>query len=266
MARFYARELGLDYPPRRSSSPAARARSSTASTARSSIPGDAVVYPVPSWNNNHYCHMLGAREVAGRVRPGDALPADPRRAASARCPARGCSASTRRSTRPAPRSRPRRCAASARRSSRRTRAASARGERPLYLMYDHIYWMLCVEGVEHVTPTGLVPEMAPYTDLRRRHQQGVRRHRPARRLVGRPGRRHRAHVRAPRSRRRVGAARRAGRDRAPLLDDPAAIDAFLADFRPAVNSRLGKPARGLPSRCSTRACRSSRCRRWARST
>src|SRR6185503_1206701 len=37
------------------------------------------------------------------------------------------------------------------------------GERPLYLMYDQIYWMLCVEGVEHVTPTKLVPEIAPYT-------------------------------------------------------------------------------------------------------
>src|SRR5437868_4683142 len=23
-----------------------------------------VVYPVPSWNNNHYCHLVGARGVA----------------------------------------------------------------------------------------------------------------------------------------------------------------------------------------------------------
>src|SRR5438105_4254995 len=23
-------------------------------------PGDTVVYPVPSWNNNHYCHLVGA--------------------------------------------------------------------------------------------------------------------------------------------------------------------------------------------------------------
>src|SRR2546421_4643803 len=26
-------------------------------------PGDVVVYPVPSWNNNHYCHLVGARGV-----------------------------------------------------------------------------------------------------------------------------------------------------------------------------------------------------------
>jgi aspartate aminotransferase len=37
------------------------------------------------------------------------------------------------------------------------------GERPLYLMYDHVYWMLRVAGVEHCTPPSLVPEMAPYT-------------------------------------------------------------------------------------------------------
>src|SRR2546421_4428484 len=27
-------------------------------------PGDVVVYPVPSWNNNHYCHLVSARGVA----------------------------------------------------------------------------------------------------------------------------------------------------------------------------------------------------------
>jgi aspartate aminotransferase len=37
------------------------------------------------------------------------------------------------------------------------------GERPLYLMYDHVYWMLRVAGVEHCTPPALVPEIAPYT-------------------------------------------------------------------------------------------------------
>jgi aspartate aminotransferase len=26
-------------------------------------PGDKVIYPVPSWNNNHYCHLTGAEEV-----------------------------------------------------------------------------------------------------------------------------------------------------------------------------------------------------------
>ncbi len=38
-----------------------------------------------------------------------------------------------------------------------------RGERPLFLLYDQIYWMLCFGGVKHVTPPELIPEMARYT-------------------------------------------------------------------------------------------------------
>ena len=26
-------------------------------------PGDAVAFPVPSWNNNHYCYLTGARAI-----------------------------------------------------------------------------------------------------------------------------------------------------------------------------------------------------------
>jgi aspartate aminotransferase len=37
------------------------------------------------------------------------------------------------------------------------------GERPLYLMYDHIYWTLTFAGTEHCTPPALVPEVARYT-------------------------------------------------------------------------------------------------------
>jgi len=43
------------------------------------------------------------------------------------------------------------------------RARERYGARPVYLMYDHIYWMLCFGGTHHVTPPGLVPEMARYT-------------------------------------------------------------------------------------------------------
>src|SRR5204863_5655468 len=32
-------------------------------------PGDTVVYPVPSWNNNHYCHLVGAKGVALETDP-----------------------------------------------------------------------------------------------------------------------------------------------------------------------------------------------------
>ena len=38
-----------------------------------------------------------------------------------------------------------------------------RGERPLYLMYDQIYWMLRFGDTPHFTPPELLPEMARYT-------------------------------------------------------------------------------------------------------
>jgi aspartate aminotransferase len=37
------------------------------------------------------------------------------------------------------------------------------GERPLFLLYDMVYWQLTLDGVEHVTPVGCVPEMSRYT-------------------------------------------------------------------------------------------------------
>src|SRR5688500_5991091 len=55
VSRFYARELGLDYPAS-SILIAGGARPLIYGTYRAVVdPGDKVVYPVPSWNNNHYC-------------------------------------------------------------------------------------------------------------------------------------------------------------------------------------------------------------------
>ena len=36
-------------------------------------------------------------------------------------------------------------------------------DRPLYVLYDQVYWMLTAAGVDHVNPVALVPEIAPYT-------------------------------------------------------------------------------------------------------
>jgi aspartate aminotransferase len=37
------------------------------------------------------------------------------------------------------------------------------GERPLFLVYDAVYWQLCFQGTRHFTPYQVRPEMAPYT-------------------------------------------------------------------------------------------------------
>jgi aspartate aminotransferase len=39
----------------------------------------------------------------------------------------------------------------------------AEGRKPLYVMYDHIYWMLSYEGHPHQHPLGIDPAMRPYT-------------------------------------------------------------------------------------------------------
>ena len=62
VAAYYAEHLGLSYPVESCSSPAARGRFSTVRTGPWSSRGR-VVYPVPSWNNNHYAYLCGARAV-----------------------------------------------------------------------------------------------------------------------------------------------------------------------------------------------------------
>jgi aspartate aminotransferase len=122
--------------------------------------GDEVVFPVPSWNNDHYTQIVGARPVlvecdastnflptASMLRPvirnarllALCSPVNPR----ARC-----------STRP-------RCATSVSWSSRRT---SARRQRPAAVhALRPVYWMLTTAGVEPREPVSLVPQIAPYT-------------------------------------------------------------------------------------------------------
>ena len=162
VSRFYERELGLRYATE-SILIAGGARPVIYAIYRAVVdPGDVVVYPVPSWNNNHYCHMVGARAVQV------ATTAD-----TAFMPTRDALAPHLRSARLLCLNTPLNptgtaidavslraiCHTIVEENARRERD----GERPLYLMYDHVYWMLRVAGVEHFTPPALVPAMTPYT-------------------------------------------------------------------------------------------------------
>jgi len=162
VSQLFARRLSLHYPPS-SVLVAGGARPLIYGTYRAVVdPGDRVVFPVPSWNNNHYAHLLGAdavpvycgpdsrflptREDLLRVLPGARLlcinsPLNPTGTAIDADALRGISE-----------------AIVAENEVRKTS-----GQRPLYLLYDQVYWMLRMPGVEHVTPPGLVPEMADYT-------------------------------------------------------------------------------------------------------
>lgn len=161
---FYARELDLDYPVE-SVMIASGARPLVYGLYRAVCdPGDRVVYTVPGWNNHFYAHMVGAESVVVDGRPEDRFlptlagleralpgarllclnsPLNPSGSAISRASLLGI------------------CEGVVAENEKRER----RGERPLYLLYDQIYWMLSFGGTEHVTPPGLVPEMARYTLL-----------------------------------------------------------------------------------------------------
>jgi aspartate aminotransferase len=125
-------------------------------------PGDRVVYPVPSWNNNHYVHLSGATGVAVTCRPEDDFlptrallepviggarllalcsPLNPAGTAFSADALRGI------------------CDLVLEENARR----EPRGERPLYVLYDQVYWTLTFGDTVHHTPVGLRPAMAPYT-------------------------------------------------------------------------------------------------------
>lgn len=125
-------------------------------------PGDVVVYPVPSWNNNHYCHLVGARGVPVETRAEDGfLPT----AASlqphlktARMIAL-CTPLNPAGTVLAPNELHRITEAVVAENRRRDKA----GEKPLYLLYDQVYWMLTFGSARHETPVHAAPEAARYT-------------------------------------------------------------------------------------------------------
>lgn len=159
---FYAKELGLRYPLE-SVIVASGARPVIYGTYRAVVdPGEKVLFPTPSWNNNHYCNMLGAVPVpvpcgpetsfmptAEQLRPH--LPGA--RLLCLNTPQNPSGTTIRVDDLRAI------CAEILAENARR----EARGERPLYLMYDHIYWMLTFGGARHTTPPACDPRMARYT-------------------------------------------------------------------------------------------------------
>ncbi len=125
-------------------------------------PGDRVIYPVPSWNNNHYTQLVGGAGVPVACRPGQRFMPTPDDLRPLLPGARLLVLNS--PLNPAGTM----IGADALRAIceavlRENRAREERGERPLYVVYDHIYWMLRFGGARHVTPSGLLPEMAPYT-------------------------------------------------------------------------------------------------------
>ena len=125
-------------------------------------PGDVVVYPVPSWNNNHYAHMLGAKSVVVTTDADSGFMPTLAQLEPHLSTARLlclCSPLNPTGTMVDPGA----LRAICERIVEENRAREGRGQKPLILMYDHIYWVLSFGGTKHVTPVELVPAIAPYT-------------------------------------------------------------------------------------------------------
>ncbi|NVO85721.1 pyridoxal phosphate-dependent aminotransferase [Hymenobacter terrestris] len=123
--------------------------------------GDRVVFPVPSWNNNHYCHLSGAKAVmvetraennfmptAAELKPHLAgatmlalcSPLNPTGTVFSRADLEAiCDLVLAENQRRGP------------------------DEKPLYLLYDQIYWLLTFGATEHYDPVSLRPALRDYT-------------------------------------------------------------------------------------------------------
>ncbi len=123
--------------------------------------GDTVVFPVPSWNNNHYCHLSEARSEFIETQPdNDFMPT----AEEIRPHLKNatllslCSPLNPTGTVFDKEQLTQICDLVLEENRRRSPE-----QKPLYLMYDQIYWVLTFGKTEHFNPVSLRPEMREYT-------------------------------------------------------------------------------------------------------
>jgi len=122
-------------------------------------PGDKVIYPAPSWNNNHYCHLSSANGVAVETTAEtNFMPT----AALLKPHVKGatllalCSPLNPTGTMFTKEQLEEICDMVI--EENKSRSAT---EKPLYIMYDQIYSLLTF-GKEHINPVSLRPELKDY--------------------------------------------------------------------------------------------------------
>jgi len=122
-------------------------------------PGDKVIYPAPSWNNNHYCHLSSANGIAVETTaetnfmPTAALLKPHIKGATLLAL---CSPLNPTGTMFTQEQLEEICDMVIEENKTR-----AEGEKPLYIMYDQIYSLLTF-GKEHINPVSLRPELKDY--------------------------------------------------------------------------------------------------------
>jgi aspartate aminotransferase len=243
VARTYERRLGLKYPVE-SVLITGGARPLLYGSYRTILdPGDIVVYPVPSWNNNHYAYLCGARAVELPVRAdanffptADDLRPHLRHARLVLLN----SPLNPTGTAIDPTALQRICEALVEENHRRARA----GAKSVWLCYDQVYWQLTFGGTRHATPPEVCPDIAKHTIILD----------AASKSFAATGLRVGWAVMPPAARQRMAdilghvgawAPRPEQVAMAALLDDTATVDAYLAEMRPRVQQRLDRLAAGF---------------------
>jgi aspartate aminotransferase len=164
IVEFIRREFELDYPLE-SVVVAGGARPLIYATYKTLVdPGETVVFPVPSWNNNHYVYLTGARGVPLPVRREHGFHPSPEQIAAVLPQARLlslCSPLNPTGTNMKPEA----LASISRMVVEENARRAGTGQRPVYLMFDQVYWATSFESGLPLTPPALVPEVAPYTVL-----------------------------------------------------------------------------------------------------
>ena len=123
--------------------------------------GESVIFPVPSWNNNHYTYLNDARPIAVETRPeNNFMPTAEELAPhiSEAALLALCSPLNPTGTVFTKEGLQEICSLVLAENEKR----AAEGRKPLYVLYDQIYWAL-THGVEHVDPVTTDPKMRPYT-------------------------------------------------------------------------------------------------------
>ncbi|MBP9145399.1 MAG: aminotransferase class I/II-fold pyridoxal phosphate-dependent enzyme [Thermoanaerobaculia bacterium] len=158
---FYREALALDYP-QDGVLIAGGARPLIYALFRAVLdPGDKVVYPVPSWNNNHYCHLAAARDVAVETSAANGFQPTASELAPHLADARLLALNSPLNPAGTGFSRDQLQAIAQLVVDENRRRGP--GAKPLFLLYDQIYWLLAASSAPHTTPVELVPEVAPYT-------------------------------------------------------------------------------------------------------
>jgi aspartate aminotransferase len=160
----YVRHLGLDYPID-AFVVSSGARPALYATYRCLLnAGEKVVTPAPSWNNDNFCQLVGAEHVIVATRAEDAFMPTAEALAPHLDGARLlvlCSPMNPAGTLMRENQMAEICELVLAENARR----SAAGERLLYVIYDQVYRMLTLGDLPHLTPMSVAPEMARYTIL-----------------------------------------------------------------------------------------------------